>query len=116
MYGSCIDTSTGKPYQKPAGLRKRILRGANWIERPVRAGKNSAMQWNSVLPGVWMYRDSCNVYAVEGRDGMLLVNAGTGRWLDSLGELPGKPAALLCTHYFRDHSSGALPASRASTS
>src|ERR1041384_6497839 len=71
------------------------------------------MKWNLVLPGVWLFRDSCNVYAVEGPDGMVLVNAGTGRWLDALGALPKKPVALLCTHYFRDHSAGALLASRA---
>lgn len=71
------------------------------------------MKWQTLFPGVWLYRDSCNVYAIEGPDGMVLINAGTGRWLDALGKLPKKPVALLCTHYFRDHSAGALLASRA---
>ncbi|MEO9231423.1 MAG: MBL fold metallo-hydrolase, partial [Devosia sp.] len=69
--------------------------------------------WNEVGAGVWLYRDSCNVYAIEGTAGLLLVNAGTGAWLDQLAELPGRPVALLCTHYFRDHSSGASSAARA---
>ena len=27
------------------------------------------MNWHLVLPGVWLFRDSCNVYAVEGKEG-----------------------------------------------
>ncbi len=38
------------------------------------------MKWNPVLPGVWLFRDSCNVYALEGKDGILLIDAGTGAW------------------------------------
>ncbi|MCW3055169.1 MAG: hypothetical protein JWN14_4339 [Chthonomonadales bacterium] len=68
------------------------------------------MHWNPVLPGVWLFRDSCNVYALEGKEGLLLINAGTSAWLDHLDELPQRPAALLCTHYFRDHSAGAVAA------
>src|ERR1051326_8413070 len=68
------------------------------------------MNWNEILPGVWLFRDSCNVYAVEGEGGMLIVDAGTGRWLESLDTLPAPPAALVCTHYFRDHSAGAVRA------
>jgi glyoxylase-like metal-dependent hydrolase (beta-lactamase superfamily II) len=62
---------------------------------------------------VWLFRDSCNVYALEGSEGLLIVNAGTGRWLEHLAELPGNPAALVCTHYFRDHTAGAAAAARA---
>ena len=67
------------------------------------------MTWQPILPGVWLFRDSCNVYAVQGPDGMLIVNAGTGAWLDHLDELPARPVALVCTHYFRDHAAGASP-------
>jgi glyoxylase-like metal-dependent hydrolase (beta-lactamase superfamily II) len=70
------------------------------------------MTWEEVLPGVLRFRDSCNVYAVEGPEGCLLVDAGTGLWLDHVGELPVEPVALACTHFFRDHSAGAVPASR----
>lgn len=71
------------------------------------------MHWQPILPGVWLYRDSCNVYAVQGARGMLIVNAGTGAWLDHLDDLPEHPKAVACTHYFRDHAAGALPASHA---
>ncbi len=71
------------------------------------AGKT---HWEKVIDSVWMYRDSCNVYAVQGPDGIILINAGTGQWLDHLDELPAKPVALLCTHFFRDHSAGAVKA------
>lgn len=65
------------------------------------------MDWQPVYPQVWLWPDSCNVYAVEGPDGIVLINAGTGRWLEALAVLPKPPVALACTHYFRDHSAGA---------
>ncbi len=68
------------------------------------------MKWDKILPDVWRFRDSCNVYALEGVEGMLIVNAGTGRWLEDLDALPAAPTALVCTHYFRDHSAGAVRA------
>ena len=70
------------------------------------------MNWSPVLPGLWLFRDSCNVYALEGPEGMLILDAGTGRWLEHLDALPQRPAALLCTHYFRDHSAGACAAAK----
>ncbi len=71
------------------------------------------MLWKPIAPGVFLFRDSCNVYALEGPAGMVVVDAGTGAWLDALGELPKPPVALLCTHFFRDHSAGAAAAARA---
>jgi glyoxylase-like metal-dependent hydrolase (beta-lactamase superfamily II) len=66
-----------------------------------------------VLDDVWVFRDSCNVYALRGPDGLLIVDAGTGAWMDALDELPAAPVALVCTHYFRDHSAGAVRAAGA---
>ncbi|MGB2709946.1 MAG: MBL fold metallo-hydrolase [Conexibacter sp.] len=66
-----------------------------------------------MLPDVLRWRDSCNVYAVLGETGALIVDAGTGEWLDGVGELPVPPAALVLTHYFRDHAAGAAAAARA---
>lgn len=68
--------------------------------------------WQEVLPGVLCFADSCNVYAVNGPEGVLVVNAGTGQWLDFLDELPGKVSVLACTHSFRDHTAGAVLAAR----
>ncbi len=67
-------------------------------------------KWRPVLPGVWCFEESCLVYAVQGPEGMLVVNAGTGVWLDHLQELPAPPVALACTHHFRDHTAGAARA------
>lgn len=71
------------------------------------------MSWITVLPNVLLWRDSCNVYAVIGSQGAVIINAGTGQWLDHINELPARPAALVCTHFFRDHSAGALKAAQA---
>lgn len=65
------------------------------------------MRWKLVLPGVWRFADSCNVYAIQGPTGCVVVDAGTGAWLDASDELPSPVVALCCTHYFRDHSGGA---------
>jgi glyoxylase-like metal-dependent hydrolase (beta-lactamase superfamily II) len=68
--------------------------------------------WQQVLPGVLLWRDSCNVYAIVGPDGTVIVNAGTGAWIDAVADLPARPVALACTHFFRDHSAGAARAAR----
>ena len=78
-----------------------------------RVGGGESGGWTRVLDDVWVFRDSCNVYALRGPDGLLIVDAGTGAWIDALDELPGTPAALACTHYFRDHSAGAVRAAAA---
>ena len=69
--------------------------------------------WQHVLPGTFLFRDSCNVYAVECPSGMILINAGTGAWLEGMGGLPKPIVALACTHYFRDHAAGAQKAAAA---
>lgn len=66
--------------------------------------------WQEVLPGVLRFSDSCNVYAVVGREGTLIVDAGSGLWLEWVDQLPKPPVALACTHYFRDHAAGAARA------
>ena len=50
------------------------------------------------------------MYAVQAPGGTLIIDAGTGRWLDHVDQLPEPPAAVLLTHYFRDHSAGAVRA------
>jgi glyoxylase-like metal-dependent hydrolase (beta-lactamase superfamily II) len=67
-------------------------------------------RWEPVLPDVWRFEDSCAVYAVRGPAGMLVVDAGTGAWLEHREELPAPVAALACTHHFRDHAAGAVKA------
>ena len=71
------------------------------------------MAWEQVLPGVYRFPDSCNVYALVGPEGCVIVDAGTGGWLDHVRSLPKPPVVLLLTHYFRDHAAGAVRAARA---
>ena len=68
------------------------------------------MTWQPVLDGIWLFRDSCNVYAIKGPEGLLFIDSGTGAWLDHVGELDGPPVALALTHNFRDHAAGAVRA------
>ncbi|MCH2128387.1 MAG: MBL fold metallo-hydrolase [Pirellulaceae bacterium] len=73
------------------------------------------MQWTKILDGavpVWLFRDSSNVYAVGGPEGIVVIDSGTGYWLDALKSLPATPVAVLLTHHFRDHAAGAVRAAR----
>lgn len=71
------------------------------------------MHWTQISPDIFMFEDSCNVYAAIGPEGALIIDAGTGAWLEHVGELPARPVALACTHFFRDHSAGAARAAAA---
>jgi glyoxylase-like metal-dependent hydrolase (beta-lactamase superfamily II) len=53
------------------------------------------------------------VYALETSAGMVIVNAGTGEWLEAAKELPGRLHCVVLTHFFRDHSAGAVKAAGA---
>jgi glyoxylase-like metal-dependent hydrolase (beta-lactamase superfamily II) len=71
-----------------------------------------AMQWEQISEEIWVFRESCNVFALIGDKGAVLINAGTGYALDHLNELPVPVVALLCTHFLRDHSAGAAKAAK----
>jgi glyoxylase-like metal-dependent hydrolase (beta-lactamase superfamily II) len=73
----------------------------------------TAVTRREVCGGVWRAQDSCNVYALMGPRGAVIVDADTGAWLDKVSDLPGAPVALVCTHFYRDHSSGAVRAAAA---
>lgn len=70
------------------------------------------MHWKQLSPHLFRFEDSCVVYAVIGRDGAVVINAGTGAWIDRQTELPAPVRAVFCTHHFRDHTQGALRAGR----
>jgi glyoxylase-like metal-dependent hydrolase (beta-lactamase superfamily II) len=88
------------------------------IHRKARAFSIEAkMHWQQLAPGLWLYpNESCNVYAIEGTGpnaAITIIDAGTGEWMENIGELPLPVVALACTHYFRDHSAGAARAAAA---
>ena len=45
------------------------------------------MGWKILTDEIWMFQDSCNVYAVTGPEGVLIIDAGTGAWLDAIDSL-----------------------------
>ena len=67
------------------------------------------MHWEKLRDNLFLFRDSCSVYAICGPTGTVLVNAGTGRAADHLGEIThGGSLSVVLTHHFRDHTDGAL--------
>ena len=65
--------------------------------------------WERIEEGIHRLQDSCLVYAVDGPEGVVLVNAGTGLAADHLDEISrDKPVTVLLTHHFRDHTDGAI--------
>lgn len=69
-------------------------------------------KWAKLSETIFRFRDSCNVYCLVDKNEALVVDSGTGAWLDFTNELPAPPVAVVCTHHFRDHSAGAAEASR----
>ena len=65
--------------------------------------------WQKVCDGVFLFQDSCCVYAVQGPKGTVLINAGTGLVADYLDEVfQNGSLTVLLTHHFRDHTDGAI--------
>jgi glyoxylase-like metal-dependent hydrolase (beta-lactamase superfamily II) len=67
----------------------------------------STSAWQKIHDGVFMFQDSCRVYAVQCPQGTVLINVGTGLAADHLGEVvQNGPVTVLLTHHFRDHTDG----------
>lgn len=67
------------------------------------------MHWDELEVGIFRLADSCQVYAVRGPEGTVLINAGTGRAAYFLAEIhAGGALVVLLTHHFRDHTHGAI--------
>ena len=43
--------------------------------------------WIKIHDGIFMFQDSCRVYAVQCPQGTVIINAGTGLAADHLGEV-----------------------------
>ncbi|MBI2516297.1 MAG: MBL fold metallo-hydrolase [Opitutae bacterium] len=65
-------------------------------------------EWIKQEEDVYLWPDSCNVYAVRGTaDDWLIINAGTGVAASQLARLGVvRVRHLLLTHFFRDHAAG----------
>ena len=61
---------------------------ANRLYKSLRSERRYLMSWQLVLPNVYLYPDSCNVYAIVGPEGVLVVDAGTG----AVARPPGRAA------------------------
>ncbi len=69
----------------------------------------STSAWQKIHDGVFMFQDSCRVYAVQCPQGTVLINVGTGLAADHLGEVvQNGPVTVLLTHHFRDHTDGSI--------
>lgn len=69
--------------------------------------------WKLLEPGLYMLEDSCLVYAVQGPEGTVLVNAGTGLAAGHLDKVARGRISVILTHSFRDHCAGAARLSEA---
>jgi len=71
---------------------------------------NPALKAIPIVPGLWMFRDTCNVYVLKRGDRAVAIDFGSGRWLQFLPALgiSGLDHVWL-THHHADQCSG-LPA------
>jgi glyoxylase-like metal-dependent hydrolase (beta-lactamase superfamily II) len=62
---------------------------------------------SQILPGVFRYRDTCNVYAIVRNQKALLIDFGSGEILKSLPEINARQVNwILHTHFHRDQCQG----------
>jgi len=60
-----------------------------------------------IVPGVYLYKDTCNVYAIVKGDGAVLIDFGSGGILDKLPSVGvHRVGWVLHTHFHRDQSQG----------
>lgn len=78
--------------------------GATAEEPGLQAGLQT---WTELQAGLWRWVDSCNVYAVSVGGGVVVINVGSGAWLDDLDAFPEDVVAALCTHTGQGHAEGA---------
>ena len=62
---------------------------------------------SQILPGVFRYRDTCNVYAIVRNQKALVIDFGSGEILKSLPEINARQVDwILHTHFHRDQCQG----------
>lgn len=70
--------------------------------------------WQRISEHLFLFRDTCSVYALVHDSEAVLVDFGSGAVLDHLGEIGvGRVAAILHTHHHRDQCQGDQRAMRA---
>ena len=74
---------------------------------PATASSAAESPLQQVSENVYLFRDTCNVYAVKVGDEALLFDFGSGRVMDHLPDIGVKKVAwVLHTHYHRDQCQG----------
>jgi glyoxylase-like metal-dependent hydrolase (beta-lactamase superfamily II) len=69
--------------------------------------------WKQILSRVYLYQDTCNVYAIKQDDHAVLIDFGSGAVLDNLDAIGvSQVDAILHTHHHRDQCQGDLLAVR----
>src|SRR5262249_1330542 len=64
-------------------------------------------RFREILPDVFSWTDTCNVYVIRDGDAALLIDLGDGSVLDHLPEIPVKKVAwVLFTHHHREQCQG----------
>lgn len=64
---------------------------------------------SQILPGLWLIRDTCNVYLLKRGDGAIAIDFGSGEWLDVLPELGIECLEhVFLTHHHADQCAGLL--------
>ena len=65
--------------------------------------------FTEILPGIFQWTDTCNVYVIRDGDAALLIDLGDGSVLDHLGEIGVKHIEwVLFTHHHREQCQGGV--------
>ena len=63
--------------------------------------------FEQLLPGLWLFRDTCNVYLLKHGDRAIAIDFGSGSWMGNLPELGiNKLEHIFLTHHHTDQCAG----------
>ena len=72
------------------------------VQAAVPAGGGTSGSLKQIVPGVYLYKDTCNVYAIVKGQDALLIDFGSGRILDQLPTIGVRNVGwILHTHFHR---------------
>ena len=71
--------------------------------------------WTTISPGLFQFKDSCNVYVLKSGNEAVAIDFGSGRWQSHLGEIGVERIQhVLLTHVHRDQMYGLSPLRKSS--
>ena len=71
------------------------------------SNSNETGEFEEILDGLWLIRDTCNVYLIKERERAIAIDFGSGKWLPKIAQLGITSLDhVFLTHHHRDQCAG----------